>query len=58
MNNKGSEGKALYNSRIVDNYIKLIKSKYNFINIDKIDIFKTVHFLHVFTYLKFRYFKH
>ncbi len=33
---KVSEDKALYNSRIVDNYIKLIKSKYSFINVEEI----------------------
>jgi HD-GYP domain-containing protein (c-di-GMP phosphodiesterase class II) len=36
MNNKDSEEKALYNSRIVDNYIKLIKSKYTYIDIEEI----------------------
>jgi HD-GYP domain-containing protein (c-di-GMP phosphodiesterase class II) len=36
MENKGSEEKALYNSRIVDNYIKLIKAKYTFINVDEL----------------------
>jgi HD-GYP domain-containing protein (c-di-GMP phosphodiesterase class II) len=34
MNNKDSEEKALYNSRIVDNYIKLIRDQYNFIDVD------------------------
>ena len=36
VDNKGPEEKALYNSRIVDNYIKLIKSKYNFINVEEL----------------------
>ena len=36
MKNKDSVEKALYSSRIVDNYIKLIKSKYTYINIDEL----------------------
>ena len=36
MNNKDSKDKELYNSRIVDNYIKLIRSKYSFINIKEL----------------------
>ncbi len=36
MNNIKSEEKALYNSRIIDNYIKLIEKKYNFINIEEL----------------------
>ena len=33
MNNNNPEEKAIYNSRIVDNYIKLIKLKYNYIDV-------------------------
>ncbi len=36
MNNEGSEDKALYNSRIIDNYIKLIKVKYSYINVEEL----------------------
>ncbi|MCK5471267.1 MAG: HD domain-containing protein [Cyclobacteriaceae bacterium] len=36
MQNRDIEDKALYNSRIVNNYIKLIKSKYSFINIEEL----------------------
>ena len=34
MNSEVPEDKELYNSRIVDNYIKLIKSKYSYIDVD------------------------
>ena len=34
MNNKSSKDKPLYNSRIVDNYIKLIRNSYSFIDVD------------------------
>ena len=34
MNNEGSDDQELYNSRIVDNYIKLIKSKYSYIDVE------------------------
>lgn len=36
MNNEGPEEKALYNSRIIDNYIKLIKVKYSYINVEEL----------------------
>jgi len=36
MNNKDSADKALYSSRIVDNYIKLINKQYSFINVEEL----------------------
>ena len=36
MNNKDSADKALYSSRIVDNYIKLISKQYSFINVEEL----------------------
>ena len=36
MKNKDSEYKALYSSRIIDNYIKLIKVKYSYINVEEL----------------------
>jgi HD-GYP domain-containing protein (c-di-GMP phosphodiesterase class II) len=36
MKNKDSVEKALYSSRIVDNYIKLIKSKYTYLDINEL----------------------
>jgi HD-GYP domain-containing protein (c-di-GMP phosphodiesterase class II) len=36
MKNKDSKYKALYNSRIIDNYIKLIKVKYSYINVEEL----------------------
>ena len=36
MNNKDSADKALYSSRIIDNYIKLINKQYSFINVEEL----------------------